>query len=307
MTDTPDPAQPGSPMPLGGYQVPYLPPVRPAPPPGDPLTGPPDESFGGWFQRAWGFVRRSWLPAGLISLGAVVLPSVLLAVPLGLLVHRLGGLSGDPSPAQLASLRRDVVVLALVTIGPVLLLMYLQSAALVANLRLMARDTVGAARDLPADLRYGLRRGAVLALWQLLEVPVVLIGFLCCLVPGYYLQLALSQVPPAVAFEPGRHALPRSFRLMHRDFWPSVGRMLITSMIAGTAASMVSVAAEVPLVVAAPFVDPALLVAVFTPFAVVLAAPTAVLQCAGTLATYTGLRAKEPDPPTGARLVASAE
>jgi hypothetical protein len=295
----------------------YRPPPRQ---PGDPLTGSPDESFSNWFTRSMGFFRRSWRPAALIAVGSMVVPALITVVPAVLLFSRvihLAQLSGQAVPERPDG---TILVLYLVLVVPGLLLIYLQSSAQVAIMRLMARDAAGRPRDLSADIRYGLRRGWVLALWQLLEILIVMVGFCACIVPGYYLQLAMSQTPALVTFEPGRHALRRSFRLMHSDFWPSVGRMLITALIAGAYTGMLSTIAEIPWVLTiagtagsdgtltgpVAGIAPWLIVVVFV-FVLIASAPAVVVQCAGALGTYTGLRAKEEDAPSSAELVAAAE
>jgi hypothetical protein len=310
----------GAPPPRG-YRVPphagYRPPPRE---PGDPLTGGADESFSGWFTRSAGFFRRSWLPATLVAAGAVLVPGLILAVCGALLFNHFMDLARQANEGVPAGPDETIVVLYLVAAGPGLLLLYLQSSAQVAIMRLMARDAIGRPRDLAADIRYGLRRGWVLALWQLLESLIVLVGFCACIVPGYYLQLAMSQTPALVAFEPGRHALRRSFRLMHSDFWPSVGRMLITMMIVGAYSGVIGMIGEIPLLggmAAMSGPDGSLngtsghlapwLIVVFFGFVLVATAPAVVAQCAGVLGTYTGLRAKEHDAPTGDQLVAAAE
>jgi hypothetical protein len=296
----------------------YRPPPRQ---PGDPLTGSPDESFSTWFTRSMGFFRRSWLPASLIAAGAVLVPGLAFAVVCTLIFNRTQALSQVASTGPAATdAARSILMLYLVMLVPVLALLFLQSSAQVAIMRLMARDAAGRPRDIAADIRYGLRRGWVLALWQLLEIPIIMVGFCACIVPGYYLQLAMSQVPAVVAFERGGHAMPRSFRLMHSDFWPSVGRMLITAMIVGMYSGMIGVIIEVPLLLTTPALfDPdatmngvvvqlaPVLVGVLAVFALVAAAPGVVAQCAGALGTYTGLRAKEEDAPSSAELVAAAE
>ncbi|BCJ32795.1 hypothetical protein Athai_02980 [Actinocatenispora thailandica] len=298
-------------------QAGYRPPPRT---PGDPLTGTPDESFAGWFTRSWGFFRRNWLPASLIAGGALLIPGVLMLVPGALLYARLFELSRLANEGEPVHPGGTLVVLYLVMLPLALLLLYAQSAAQVAIMRLIAREAVGRPRDIAADVRFGLRRGWVLGLWQLLEIPIVLVGFCACIIPGYYLQLAMSQTPALVAFEPGRHALRRSFRLMHSDFWPSVGRMLITAMIVGMFGGVIGMIAEIPMVatmataagpdgtVNATSVQLApWLFGVFFVLVLVASAPGVVAQCAGALGTYTGLRAKEQDAPTGEELVAAME
>lgn len=310
------------PPPRGGYQVPphaaYRPPPRQ---PGDPLTGSADESFSSWFTRSWGFFRRSWLPASLIAAGALVVPGLVVALLITLIFNREQELSRlANSGATATDTAESILLLYLVMLAPLLLLLFLQSSAQVAIMRLMARDAAGRPRDLAADIRYGLRRGWVLALWQLLEIPIIMVGFCACIVPGYYLQLAMSQVPAVVTFERGGHAMPRSFRLMHSDFWPSVGRMLITAMIVGMYSGMLSMIIEIPLLLTTPALfDPdapmngtfvhlaPVLVAVLSVVVLVASAPAVVAQCAGLLGTYTGLRAKEEDAPTSEELVAAAE
>lgn len=281
-----------------GFTVPPPPPTGP-----DPLTGAPDDGFGGWATRVVGLCRRSMLPGVLLTAGASLVPA--LAGSLLLIVFYD---AVDATEPHVSTWLVPVTAAVFVVAG------YLYAAGFAATLRLMARDAYGLPRDFAATIRYGLRRAVPLCAWYLVAGVLVVLGFFLCVVPAYYLEIATAMIAPVVVFERS-HALRRTFRLMHSDFWPAVGRVLVTSLVAGAFSMVGTMVIEVPTLVAefaaidgsSGLPHPSRAVTVVSGVVgTLLLAPSVVVSAAGLLATYAGLRAREAVPATGPDLVEAA-
>ncbi|HEY3504301.1 MAG TPA: hypothetical protein VGN37_16140 [Actinocatenispora sp.] len=281
-----------------GFTVPPPPPTGP-----DPLTGAPGDGFGGWATRVVGLCRRSMLPGVLLIAGASLVPALA-----GSLLVVVFYDAVDTTKPRVQVWLVPVMIAVFVVAG------YLFAAGFAATLRMMARDAYGLPRDFAATIRYGLRRAVPLCAWYLVAGVLIFLGMLLCLVPAYYVEVATAMIAPIVVFERS-HALRRTFRLMHSDFWPAVGRVLLTSLVAGAFSMVGSTVIEVPTLVSgfASLDSPS---AVLHPNPVVtmvsgvvgtlLLAPSGVVSAAGLLATYAELRAREAAPVTGPDLVEAA-
>jgi hypothetical protein len=100
--------------------------------------------------------------------------------------------------------------------------------------RLVADAYLGRPVDPGASLRFGLQRvGAVL--WvSLLAGLGILAGLVLLLVPGIYLAICWSVAVPVLLGENlrGRAALSRSRQLVRGRFWPCLGVLLLTMLLA---------------------------------------------------------------------------
>lgn len=65
--------------------------------------------------------------------------------------------------------------------------------------------------------------------WYLLYGVMVAVGLLLCVLPGLYLAAAGSMFSFVLVYQRGRAAMAESFRLVHRVFWPVVGRFLLVA------------------------------------------------------------------------------
>lgn len=97
----------------------------------------------------------------------------------------------------------------------------------------------GAYLDEPPDWQESLRY-AVTRLWSLVWLTVVfgfllVVGFVACLVPGIYLYVAWSVAVPALLLEDvrGWKALKRSKELVTGRWWPVLGAIVLSMILAG--------------------------------------------------------------------------
>lgn len=310
-----EPAVPGT-----GWTVP------PPPPPGgrDPLVGAPDEGFEGWVRRTVALCRRSFGPALGICAAAYLVPSLVTSALVAVITHRLDAVAVPTQPdpdnpfgplkEMVGSVAGWYALLLLVAVA----MGYVQSVAWASITRLMARDALGHPRELGATLRFGLRRGLPLWGWCVVMYLCVLVGACFCVLPGVYLALAMSLIAPVVVFERQQPAITRSFRLMHSNFWPSVGRLLllglcyyvyslVISVVLGTVTGVTTAAFTAGLQGQGQAPEAGmgaqLLVGVLD---TLLVLPATVVGIAGILALYAELRGREWEPATGPDLAAAA-
>ncbi|GAA3512672.1 hypothetical protein [Actinocatenispora rupis] len=279
----------------------------PPPPTGpDPLTGAPGDGFGGWASRTVAVCRRSMLPGVLLLGGATVVPAAAGAV-LAVAMFDVVGSAGPNEPPQLPPWLFPGFLALYVVAG------YLYAAGFAATLRMMARDAYGLPRDFGATVRFGLRRAVPLCLWYVVAGVLIMLGFFLCVLPAYYVEIVTAMIAPIVVFERS-HALRRTFRLMHRDFWPSVAKVLLTTLVAGAFSMVGAMVIEIPVFVSGVLgirdgatglhLDPVVTL-VTSVVGMLLLAPGTVVVAAGLLTGYAELRAGEAGV-TGADLVDAA-
>ncbi|MGA8112169.1 MAG: hypothetical protein WCA46_00750 [Actinocatenispora sp.] len=303
MSDPQQPEYPRQPFPpADGYTVPG---ASAAGPPGgwsdDPLAGAPGDGFEGWLRRTVAICRRSFGPALALIGGTYVVPIVVLSVVTAIISARLSRVDTRPDPADPMGPLRDMVQSIAGWYALLLLLAvaagYLQAVGWSAAVRVMARDAAGEPRDLGAALRFGLRRGLPLWGWLILEYLCVIVGLCACVLPGVYLSLAMSMIVPIVVFERGQPAITRSFRLVHNNFWPTVGRLLLLGLCVFAYTMVLSVVMNAitgTSSLSSP-AEPQSFGAVLTGQLVVslLSLPAAVVGVAGIVAAYAELRGRE--------------
>ena len=127
--------------------------------------------------------------------------------------------------------------------------------------RLVIDSYLGRSVDSDSSLRFGLRFLAPAAWISLLAGIVVGGGFVVCglaswalgvglvpglavfLLPALYLAIVWSLAVPALLGENlrGRAALRRSAALVRARFWPSVGVLALTSLLAGVASAVITI------------------------------------------------------------------
>lgn len=231
------PAGPPPPPPAGGFTVPgYAVP--------NPMAAPPQGTFDSWMRGTVALCRRSAGPVLAVLAITSVPPVLLTSIVYGLMLPGLDdSMITDPNTATTHDLVRFYTALAGV-LGVLMLVSvaasYLSSVGWVAALRLMATDAAGRPRDIRAALVFGLRRGLALWGWYILAYLCVAVGTCFCVVPGIYLALALSMIAPITVFERGVPAFSRSFRLVHGNFWPAVGRLMVLALVVGAYAMILS-------------------------------------------------------------------
>lgn len=285
----------GGPPPTGGFTIPgYAAP--------DPLGDAAEAGFESWARRTVAICRRSAGPV-LAILAATSIPPVLVtSVVYGLMSGRLNdAMIADPQTATLsqighfyAQLSGVVGVLMLVSV----VTSYLTAVGWVAALRIMATDAAGRPREIGSAVRFGLRRGLALWGWYILAYLCVSVGTCFCLVPGIYLALALSMIAPITVFERGVPAFTRSFRLVHGNFWPVVGRLVVLALVVGAYLLLLSCVLNAATggldttstTAAVPGTGQIVVTSIVQ---AVLTLPATLVGIAGILAAYVGLRAHE--------------
>ncbi|WP_213450375.1 hypothetical protein [Rhizomonospora bruguierae] len=234
------PGPPGGGAPYGGYTPPPYSAYPPAPygayppapfgsdmPPSDPLTEPLiSPNYSGWWGRGVAIAKRGWRPLATLQAVGVVL-ALLVQTPVAVyttlvsedlnrdLARADATRSPDLGPVfalaglSLLSALVAVVVSAMVTL-----------AAVYVGVSIAVRGEV----RLGDALRLAVRRALPLLGWQLLAVPLYVVGVCLCVLPVFYVAAVFLVLPAAVAIERG-NAFGRCFSLFHRDLGVSVGRL----------------------------------------------------------------------------------
>ena len=237
---TPGPLRPPTPPPPSGpgYWQPPPPPPRsifpPAPPglyptPADPLVS---ADFNGWWRRSFWLLKLYWRPAALVQLLWVLPLLVSGAVAAALLVGPVNDLIDTPPEVDPDFHPFLPALYALVPLG--LLTGLLALLASLATLHLALQAALGRPLSIPVALRTaGPRLPAYLG-WGFLGGLLTLVGFVCCILPGYYVAVVLMLLPSVVLLERG-NLIGRCFRLFHARPGDALARLLTTVGLSGAA------------------------------------------------------------------------
>ncbi|MQA27441.1 MAG: hypothetical protein GEU94_18700 [Micromonosporaceae bacterium] len=321
-----------------GYGPPQGYAVRPpapyaAPPPGYPAAPPPrpydpviGHDFASWADRVKGMLKRSWRPIFKILFFGYWLPSMALGLLVGVpafwvyfeflreVLDRAGEMESAEATQRFWALF-GVLIPALLVVA--LVVSYLGAVANLAVMKVAVNDAAETPVAPMAAYRSMLRPALPAWGWVLLAGAVITFGVLACVLPGIYLYVALSLILPVMLFE-RRSGLSRSFSLMHSNFWPAAGRVVL--VIAAISAVMfpVQMVFQILNMTLMPgLVSPQGFDAdAFATFSVVMIVETIVLQLAallgqmvllvGLLATYAELRGRQEPRLTAAQLAAEA-
>lgn len=205
----------------------YLVPAPPGYGPGDPLVTGVAEGFGGWFNRLFAVLRRSWKSLLLISWVMFAVPIAVFAIVVGISFGRLFVLA-PPGSAQPSTIDgAEVGSFLLVILVGVVLIGYLTSASQAAAVWTVTRQAVGRPAPLGGALAYGLRHGLRLWGWSLAYGLIVGIGLVACILPGLYFAVAGCLYVPVALYRRGMSPIGTSFSLVNKSFWGSLGRMAL--------------------------------------------------------------------------------
>ncbi len=266
--------QPGYPPPQPGYPPPtpsqYPPTGYTAPPSG--YTAPPSgyttpphqympsvdplisQDFNGWWSRGIAIARRGWRPLAALQ-GAGVVLALLVQAPLGVYAtlesNRIeqSVRVTDPDSAALPDLTPLFTVFGLGIAG-VLLAVFVQAVVTLATVHIGVSIAVGAPASVGEALRLAGRRVFPLIGWQLLAVPIYIVGVCLCVIPVFYVAAVFLVLPMVVAIE-RTNAISRCFSLFHRELGASLSRCATilgiaigTSVVGGLIGSALDVAAR---------------------------------------------------------------
>ncbi|GAA1874100.1 hypothetical protein [Asanoa iriomotensis] len=274
-------------VPPGGYE----PPLHQQ---ADPLVSP---TYGGWWQRGVAIARRGWKPIALVQ---VVGLAVALMVQAPVAVY--GALISDDLQRGLTT-TNDVGQLDMgplfglfgFTIAGALLSVIVTGIVTLAVVHIGASVAVGAPVRIGDSLQLAVRRLLPMIGWQLLAVPIFVVGLCLCVLPVFYVWAVLAVLPVVVAVE-RTNAIGRCFTLFHKDFGASAGRLAtIIGLTIGVSILSAIVGGVFQAVASASLTgDTAIIVGsiVSTLVGAVLGGALAILVAPLTLAAYADMRAR---------------
>ncbi|MEV4617763.1 hypothetical protein AB0J74_03470 [Asanoa sp. NPDC049573] len=291
----PDPAYPPPPGEAGG--VPpggYLPPTQFGAQPADPLVSP---DYSGWWSRATTIVRRGWKPlAGLQAIGLVF--ALLLQAPAGIYVAFASDdlRQSFPEPGTTGGQVDFTPLLVAIGLGAAaaLLGVLVTSMVTLAVVHVGVSVAIGAPARIDDALRLAARRLFPLIGWQLLTIPIYLVGLCLCLLPVIYVGAVFTVLPVVVAAE-RTNAVGRCFTLFHRDLGLSVARiatLLGLSFAAGLVGLAFSGIIEAAVNAGSSTAATVVGVIVSTLVSAVLSGAVAILGAPLTLTAYADMRAR---------------
>ncbi|MGH3713408.1 MAG: hypothetical protein ACRDT4_08125 [Micromonosporaceae bacterium] len=190
--------------------------------------------FASWFDRTRRVLVRSWKGILQLILLGYVVPVVLLAV-----LTTAIGFGSVVGYATIYNLRYDhhdpgapsgglPIVLALVALVFVAVIgvLYLNAVTSLAIVKVATNDAAGTPLRPYDAFRSSLRLGWPTLGWMLVAGLIIGIGFVACILPGIYLLAVTSLIVPIMAYE-RQGGFVGSFRLVHTNFWPAVGQLLL--------------------------------------------------------------------------------
>jgi hypothetical protein len=218
-------------LPAPGYGPPVYGQPAYGPPPGYALppqyyAGPQDplvsNDLAGWWNRSLRLARKTWRPLLLVHLISVPALEISIAWTQAVTNDKLQNLHSDPDQVTTSDVGKALAAMAVAVIVGGLLSVVVGLAA--------QRILVQAATDRPtsigAALRDGLRRTPAMIGWSIPAGLLVIVGLLCCVVPGLYVGAVFTVLPAVVLLERG-NAISRSFQLLHADIGAALGRIVV--------------------------------------------------------------------------------
>lgn len=232
--DTPPAGQPQYPYPPAGGPPPgygvapqgYAPGPL-VPPPNDPLV---PQDLGGWFQRVFDVVRRSFKPLLILTVvyaAVIYLLALIGGGAIGLTLFAGGGGSGSVTFSVLIGIVLFVVMIAVYAIT--------QGAAFYT----VIKDAAGEQVSLGTAVAFARPRALALIGWSIVASLLVGVGFLLLVIPGIYMLIVVvAGLYGVVLVE--RQGLGRVFSLVNNRFWPTAARLLLYFVIATVYYAIVS-------------------------------------------------------------------
>jgi hypothetical protein len=211
--------------------------------PDDPLVNPYFAGLNGWFHRVTETFKRSWRSMAAIFAITYLVPNLVLTVAGAaaqflFLSEFLRDLPNqqtryESNPDLVAKLGASIIVVILIAAVAVILLYLVELAGYAAATFAVTREAAGQRVSLGEALAYGFRRAPGLFGWQFLSGLLVVLGFVACILPGFYMIAALALVGPIYLFE-RRNPIGRSFSIFNNNLGRVLGRLalLLCAMIA---------------------------------------------------------------------------
>lgn len=204
--------------------------------PDDPLVNPHFAGINGWFNRISGVFKRSGKSMAAIFAITYLIPNIVLTV-LGaaaqfLFLSRLLPTVPNqptrvaPDPQLFDKWGLPLLAFAGIALIAILVLYVIELTGYAAATYAVTREAIGQRVGLGEALGYGFRRSFGLLGWLFLGGLLTVIGFIFCILPGFYMVAALALVGPIYLFE-RRNALGRSFSIFNKNLGRVLGRLAI--------------------------------------------------------------------------------
>jgi hypothetical protein len=215
----------------------------------DPLVSP---DYSGWWSRATTIVRRGWKPLAAIQAVGLVLV-LLIQGPVqtwtAVISNRTSQRALSTGTATQADLAPVLQALGL-SLAATLVTVIVTAIITLATVHIGVSVAVGAPVRIGDALGLAGRRILPLIGWQLLAVPIYVVGVCLCVVPVFYVAAALLVLPVVVAIE-RTSPIGRSFGLFHAHLGSSLARTATilgisvgTAVVGGVAGSVIKLAAQ---------------------------------------------------------------
>lgn len=236
----------GGPSPQGGYGQPAYP-AGGAPPSGtspDPLV---PFSFGDWFSKIVGVLRRSWKPLLVINL-IVLIPTAILS---GLSYVLGGSTQSSFDPVDLDLSTGVVAGLGLTTLLLAVVTLVLSALGYAASVFVVVRDAAQRPWNQDQVIAFAKNRALPVIGWSLLAGLLVVIGLFLLVIPGIYLGVVFTgALTGVVVIE--RAGIGRAFTLVNPRFFPVLGRLVVFFLIAIVYSSILTLVIVAPLTFLSP-------------------------------------------------------
>ena len=186
--------------------------------------------------------RRDWL--ALMGIVAFVLVPVTF-IQVWLTQVALGPAIETPTPS--ISDQQAIQLLAVTIIFVAVQFLIVQPFLVAAIARAAADAYLGERVSIGRTYRYALRKLPAILWITILTSIVTIIGFLLLIIPGIIAFVRLALGPPVLVVEdvPGTNALRRSWNLTKGNFWRLLGLLILSALIAGVGALIITIPTEV--------------------------------------------------------------
>ncbi|GIH10277.1 hypothetical protein Rhe02_83440 [Rhizocola hellebori] len=296
-----DPYAPQNHVPQG-YLPPadaYLQPYPGGPDPNDPLVNPPHSGINGWFTRIGGLFKRSWKSMAAIFAITHLVPTIALAVMAAVgVVLALGTvLPTGPSRAEFnaEALSASIPIIVAGAFVAIIILIYVQMAGYAAATYAVTRQAAGYQVRLGESLGYGFRRGWGLFGWQFVVGLLILLGFVACILPAFYVYAATALFGPIYLFE-RRNPIGRTFSIFNNNLGRVLGRLALLLVATFVANGVTTIFDQVGSAVAGNTGEIAVIMgaaAISSTLGIIIELPLTMLIFSGILLTYTEQRGWE--------------
>jgi hypothetical protein len=206
-------------VPSGGFSVPSYPYQQS----NDPLVS---SDYSGWWNRGLAIAGRAWRQLAAIQFVGILLTLALqapLGVFLALTAEHQRQVIADNGRLTAADFQDLLNGLALSAV-PLFLSVVITAIITLAAVHIGVSAAIGGQPRIGAALSFAAGRAFPLLGWQILALPIYLLGVLLCVLPVFYVAAVFIVLAVVVAVE-RTNAIGRCFTLFNRDVGWSVARI----------------------------------------------------------------------------------